>query len=253
MRAGTLLGLASLLLVTVAVADVKKTEEHSLEISSSGRVSLENINGDIQITGGKTDEVKITAHKKAGSQDYMEKLKVIIDADDDYIRIETRHPDGGSGWSNWGKDRSGSVTYELEVPASIKLDTISTVNGSVEISAVSGSVKAETVNGDLDISNLSSNVDLETVNGGIEADFKSLGGSQRASAEAVNGKIVFRLPGDTSARVSAETVNGDIDAEDFGLEPEKGFVGRELDGKIGGGEARVSVETVNGSIRFVKK
>ena len=72
-------------------------------------------------------------------------------------------------------------------------------------------------------------------------------------AEAVNGKIVFRLPGDTSARVSAETVNGDIDAEDFDLEPEKGFVGRELDGKIGGGEARISVETVNGSIRFVKK
>ena len=253
MRAGTLLGLASLLLATVAMADVKETEEHSLNISSGGRVSLENINGDILITGGKTDVVKITAHKKAGSQEYLDDLEVVIDATDDYIRIETRHPEGGSGWSNWGKDRSGSVSYELKVPASIKLDTISTVNGSVEISAVDGSVKAETVNGDLDASNLSANVDLETVNGGIEAEFNSLGGSQRASAKAVNGKIVFRLPGDASARVNAETVNGDIDAEDFGLEPEKGFVGRELDGKIGGGEARISVETVNGSIRIVKK
>jgi DUF4097 and DUF4098 domain-containing protein YvlB len=253
MRTGTLLGLASALLATVAMADVKETEEHSLEISSSGRVSLENINGDIRITGGKTGKVEITARKKAGSQEYMDDLKVLIDADADYIRIETRHPDGGSGWSSWGKDRSGSVSYELKVPASIELDTISTVNGSVEISAVNGTVKAETVNGDLDVSDLSSNVDLETVNGGIEAEFKSLGDSQRASAEAVNGKIVFRLPADVSARVSAETVNGNIDAEDFGLEPEKGFVGRELEGKIGAGEARISVETVNGSIRIVKK
>ena len=253
MRAGTLLGLASLMLVTAATADVKETEEHALKINTGGRVSLENINGDINITGGETDDVTITAHKKAGSQDYMDELKVIIDADADYIRIETRHPDGGSGWSNWGKDRSGSVSYELIVPASTRLDTISTVNGSVVISAVDGSVNAETVNGDLEISDLSANVDLETVNGGIEAEFNSLGGSQRASAEAVNGKIVFRLPKDASARINAETVNGGIDAEDFGLEPEKGFVGRELDGKIGGGEARISVETVNGSIRIVKK
>ena len=139
------------------------------------------------------------------------------------------------------------------MPASTRLDTISTVNGSVVISAVDGSVNAETVNGDLEISDLSANVDLETVNGEIEAEFNSLGGSQRASAEAVNGKIVFRLPEGASARINAETVNGGIDAEDFGLEPEKGFVGRELDGKIGGGEARISVETVNGSIRIVKK
>jgi len=253
MRAGTTLGLASLLLVSMAVADVKDTEEFSLNINAGGRVSLENINGDIRVTGGATEKVSITAHKKAGSQEYMDELKVIIDADADYIRIETRHPEGGNRWSNWGKDRSGSVSYELKVPASLHLDTISTVNGSVHISAVKGSVKAETVNGDLDVSGLSANVDLETVNGGIEADFDSLGGSQRVSAEAVNGKIIFRLPADASARISAETVNGGIDADEFGLEPEKGFVGRELDGKVGDGNARVSLETVNGSIRITRK
>ena len=252
MRAGTLVGVASLLLASVAVADVKETEEFSFEIDTGGRVSLENINGDIRITG-VGDKVKVTAHKKAGSQEYMDELKVIIDADADYIRIETRHPEGGNRWSNWGKDRSGSVSYELKVPASLHLDTISTVNGSVHISAVKGSVKAETVNGDLDVSGLSANVDLETVNGGIEADFDSLGGSQRVSAEAVNGKIIFRLPANASARISAETVNGGIDADEFGLEPEKGFVGRELDGKVGDGNARVSLETVNGSIRITRK
>jgi DUF4097 and DUF4098 domain-containing protein YvlB len=75
---------------------------------------------------------------------------------------------------------------------------------------------------------------------------------QRVTADAVNGKIVLLVPSDTSARVSAETVNGSINADDFGLEPEKGFVGRDLSGEIGGGDARISLDTVNGSIRISK-
>jgi DUF4097 and DUF4098 domain-containing protein YvlB len=253
MRTGTLLGVAFLLLASVAIADVKETEEFSFVIDSGGRISLDNINGDIQITGGAGDQVKITARKKAGSQEYMDDLKVVIDASSEYIRIETKRPKSESRWFSWGDSGSGSVSFDLTVPTATNLDTISTVNGSVEISSVSGLVKAETVNGDLDVSGLVANVDLETVNGGITAEFDSIGGSQRVSADAVNGKILIRLPADASARISAETVNGGIDAEDFGLEPEKGFVGRELDGKLGDGEARISLDTVNGSIRITKK
>jgi DUF4097 and DUF4098 domain-containing protein YvlB len=69
----------------------------------------------------------------------------------------------------------------------------------------------------------------------------------------VNGKIVLELPADASARVLAETINGSIDADDFGLTIDKGFVGRECDGQIGNGDARISLDTVNGSIRIVKK
>jgi DUF4097 and DUF4098 domain-containing protein YvlB len=100
---------------------------------------------------------------------------------------------------------------------------------------------------------LKGDVNLETVNGSIMAEFDELGEGQRVSAEAVNGKIVLLIPGDASARVEAETINGSIDAEDFGLEPEKGFVGRDLSGKIGNGDARISLDTVNGSIKIKKK
>jgi DUF4097 and DUF4098 domain-containing protein YvlB len=256
MRAGTLVGIAFLLLASAAIADVKETEEFSFEIDSGGRISLENINGDIRITGGDGDKfkkVKVTAHKKAGSQEYLDELKVVIDAKSDYIRIETRHPKSESSLFHWGDNGNGSVSYELTVPEGVNLDTVSTVNGGVDISAVGGSVKAETVNGDLEASDLASDVNLETVNGGINADFTSLGGNQRVSAEAVNGKLVLNLPANASARINAETVNGNIDADDFGLEPEKGFVGRDLEGEIGGGEARISLDTVNGSIRISKK
>lgn len=252
LRSGTLLGVVFLLLTASTVADVKETEEFSFEINAGGRISLENINGDIQITGDEGDKVKIIAFKKAGKQEYMDELKIVVDADSDYIRIETKHPNKRDSWFNWGSNRSGSVSYEISVPTGVNLDKITTVNGDIEIEAVSGNVKAETVNGDLIASGLASNVDLETVNGGVNADFDSLGSDQRVSAEAVNGRIVVELPADASARVHAETVNGSIDADDFGLHVDKGFVGRECDGEIGNGDARISLDTVNGSIRIVK-
>jgi DUF4097 and DUF4098 domain-containing protein YvlB len=249
-----LLGIIFTLMASIAVASVKDTEEFTFKIKDGGRISLENINGDILISGHEGDTVSIVANKQAGKQEYMDNLKIIVDADSDYIRIETRHPSSSnSSWMQWGNSQSGSVSYVLKVPAAVNLDKISTVNGDVEISSMSGKVKAETVNGDLVASGLTSDVDLETVNGGVNAEFDSLGGNQRVSAEAVNGKIVLKLPADSSARVHAETVNGKINAKDFDLEVDKGFVGRECDGDIGSGEARISLDTVNGSISIVKR
>jgi hypothetical protein len=137
------------------VADVEETEELTFDVNSGARVSLENINGDITITGGSGEQVKVTAHKKAGNQKYLDELKVVADADADYVRIETRHPKHESGWLNWGDNGNGSVSYELSVPADVTLDAIETVNGDVRISAVDGTVKAGTVNGGLEVENLS--------------------------------------------------------------------------------------------------
>lgn len=246
--------LAALMSVSLsAVADVESTEEMAFDVNPGARISLENINGDIDVVGGTGSQVTVVARKKAGRQEYLDGLKVVVDASPDYIRIETRHPKSESSWFNWGNDGGGSVAYELSVPADVELDSIETVNGDVRIRAVDGTVKASTVNGGLDVGNLSADVSLETVNGKIVAEFDVLGADQRVDAEAVNGRIEIRLPGDASARVTAETVNGSIDADDFGLEPEKGFVGRDLSGDIGGGAARISLDTVNGSIEISRK
>ena len=39
-------------------------------------------------------------------------------------------------------------------------------------------------------------------------------------------------------------------AGDFELEVEKGFVGSDLNGKIGNGSARLNIDTVNGAIKI---
>ena len=248
------LGLAIFLLTSASLtyADVTKTEEFDFDLEEGGRISLSNVNGDVSIEGVSGSRVLIKAEKKAGTQEYLDGIEIAISASPDSIRIETRHPKNKSRWLSWGSDSSGSVTYTLSVPESAALDSIDTVNGGIRISGVSGPVTAESVNGKLKLDGLKSDVKLDTVNGRITANFDEFGSAQRFSADAVNGSVTLVLPADANAEVHAETLNGGIDADDFGLEPDKGFVGRDLSGTIGAGEGRVDIDTVNGSITIEK-
>ena len=54
----------SLALAGAAQADVTATEEMSYDVDPGARISLENVNGDIRVSGGG-DRVHIVAHKKA--------------------------------------------------------------------------------------------------------------------------------------------------------------------------------------------
>ena len=106
MKSAALAGTALLFMCATAFADVKETEEMSFDVSSGARISVENINGDIRVTGGSGDKVNVIARKKAGEQEYMDKLKVLVDAETDYIRIETKHPKSEDGWFKWVNDSS---------------------------------------------------------------------------------------------------------------------------------------------------
>jgi len=236
--------------VSSALADVTETKEYDYQLEPDGRISLSNVNGDIHIEGIPGNQVHIVATKTAGSQQYLDAIEVEIDATDDLIRIETHYPESSGGWIHWGdrKDGKGSVSYELKVPEGVELDTVETVNGDITVAAVKGPVTSETVNGKILLEGLVGNAKLETVNGTIDAQFDLLGPGQRVDADAVNGRIVLRIPKNANAQIHAETLNGGIDADDFGLKPAKGFVGRDLDGTVGDGAARINIDTVNGSV-----
>jgi len=241
------------LIANTALADYTEEKTWTFQLDPGGRISLENINGDVEVNGISGNTVEVLAVKKAGSEAYLAKMEIVIDAKPGAIRIETRHPNSGiKGMFNWGQDNSGSVRYTLSVPTHAVLDEIESVNGNVSIAGVDGLVKASTVNGEVSASGLLSDASLETVNGGIEARFDRLQDGQKASCESVNGRVVVYLPADADAAVSAETINGGIDGADFGLKVDKGFVGRELEGDIGSGSARLSLSTVNGSIKIRK-
>jgi len=231
-------------------ASVTEEETFSFNLNDGGRFSISNVNGSIVVTGGAGDTVEIVATKKADNQEEMDKIEIDISSSADEIVVETELGKS-NGWFSRGSN-SGSVRYEVMVPFNTRLDSVETVNGDLNISGVSGDVAAETVNGDLDVTDLAGDVDLSTVNGGIEAVFSRLNEQQRVKIETVNGRVTVNLPEDADVEVSADTLNGGINARDFGLETDKGFVGSDLNGKIGDGSARLNIDTVNGAIKIRK-
>lgn len=250
-----LIPLASLLLF-FAVASTAAAEEESYAetyaFNADGRVSLDNVNGDVEIHAWDRAEVKVEYTKYARSREGLDRMEVEIDATADRIRIETHYVKRERGWGDWG-DSGGEVEYQLWVPRQARLDGIDLVNGRLEIEGVEGDVAADLVNGDVVAEGLAGDVEIETVNGDVELRMTDLASDRVVRLESVNGSIELVFPPGVGADVEASTVHGRI-SNDFGLEVKKGrYVGRSLNGTLGGGGARVELENVNGSIRILSR
>jgi DUF4097 and DUF4098 domain-containing protein YvlB len=243
--------LSALLATGSLFASVTEEKTFSFKLNDGGRFSIANVNGSMVVTGGQGDSVEIIATKKADNQKDLDKIEIKISNTPDEIVVETDLGESNHWFSH--NNNSGSVSYEVIVPVGTRLDSVETVNGSVNISGVSGKVVAESVNGDLEIGDLEGDVDLSTVNGSIDASFAMLGGQQRVKVETVNGRVTVNLPGEADVEINADTLNGGINASDFGLESDKGFVGSDLNAKIGTGSARLNIDTVNGAVKIRKK
>ena len=141
------------------------------------------------------------------------------------------------------------MEIELWVPASIELDQVSTTNGSVHLSDITGSVNASSTNGRIEASNLAGNAKLKTVNGSIEASFTTLLPDSNLTFDSVNGGIVVHLPAEVHADLSCSVVNGRIHS-DFPITLAGSTSSRKLNGTIGEGGSDLRARTVNGSIRW---
>lgn len=230
------------------LASVTEEETFTYPLDEGGRFSISNVNGSISVTGGNGNQVEIIAIKKADNQKELDKIEIEVSHSATEIRVKTELGSSHGRFSHGSS--SGEVKYEVIVPEGTMLDSVETVNGDVTISGVSGDVDAESVNGKLTISGLAGDVSLSTVNGSVEAGFVRLEGQQTVKAETVNGRVTISLPSNADVKISADSLNGSINAQDFGLETEKGFIGSDLSGNIGSGSARLNIDTVNGSIKI---
>ncbi len=251
---GAILGTLCALVLTVAaraavISDENYREEfhQTYALSASGRVSLENINGAVKITGWDRNEVKLDAVKTADEKEKLARIEIRVDAQPNSIHIKTKYPD----CEDHGCHNPGSVEYTLMVPRGALLDEVKTVNGALSVDQVNGKVHGASVNGQVTGTNLGGPVELSTVNGEVTATFASgrMKTSEPVTLNSVNGRVEAVLPSDASAELNAHTVNGGI-RTDFNLtvsHPRYG-PGSRLEGRLADGGAKFEFRTVNGSI-----
>ena len=227
------------------------TEEfhQTYAITSDGRIELDNINGPVHISSWDRNEVKVDAVKYADTKERLDEAKIEIDSGKDHLSIRTKYPDHNNNW-NWGSHNNpASVEYTLTVPRTASLDEIKLINGALDVTGISGEVRASCINGRLEAHDLSGRAKLATINGRLDARFAQLSG-QDVELNSVNGSLELTIPSDSNAEVEASTVSGGI-SNDFGLRVnDHRFVGHDLRGELGKGGSHIRLSDVNGRIEI---
>lgn len=231
--------------------EVREEFHQTYPLSPTGRISLENINGGVQIKVWDRPAVQVDAIKKAYRRDRLAEAKIEVTATEENIRIKTEYPYQNLNFRNDERryDNPATVEYSLTVPRRAVLESIEMVNGSIDIEGVEGNVKASSINGRVNARGLLGEARLSTINGQLNAAFTQLDASKPISLGSVNGSVTLVIPSNANASIRANTVHGGI-TTDFGLKVKHGeYVGHSMEGQIGSGGPRIKLDNVNGGIK----
>src|SRR5215813_10308770 len=156
--------------------ELREEFHQTYPLSPTGRISLENINGGVQIKVWDQASVQVDAIKKAYRQNRLNEAKILVNATAENIRIKTEYPYENQTFRSDDRryDNPATVEYTLTVPRKAVLESIEMVNGSVDIDGVEGNVKASSINGRLGARGLMGEAKLSTINGPLQATFTQL-------------------------------------------------------------------------------
>jgi DUF4097 and DUF4098 domain-containing protein YvlB len=249
----TIIGVA--LAVGANAATLTESLDKSYDVRPGTAFKLSNVNGAVEVHAWDQPRIHITATKKVESRDAddakaaMRELKIEITQSASGFNVNTQYPNRDGGIFDWltGSNVNMQVHYTINVPRQMSLG-VETVNGSLSIEGVSGTMKLETVNGAIELVRCGGKVDAETTNGAIRAQLATVTPNQPMRFETTNGRITLEVPATYAARIDAETTNGGIKSD---LPIVTSRVERNsLRGTLNRGTADLILRTTNGGIEL---
>lgn len=202
--------------------ELTDTFSRTLRLGRNGTFELQNTTGDIVITGGRGDDVRIEATRRvrhrlqAQARAAMAEIRIDIIERGGNIELRTEQPRRRAVWA--------AVDYVVNVPSGANV-TIGTLSGNVRISNVAGELRATVADGSVTASGVRRIRAISTVRGNVEvADSES----DELTASTLQGDVLLRnlkgrvldlnsLTGDVRLvdvqmnRVRLETTAGDIE------------------------------------------
>ena len=229
----------------------RATEEwtRSYPLAAGGEIRIGNTNGRVEVEGveGATT-VEIKAEKIArsatetGAKELLPRITIREDAQPDRVTVETEKMNGimiGAAFE---------VRYHVRAPKGAVVN-VTTTNGGIGLTALSGKIIAHTTNGGVTAKELTGGIEARSTNGGVSIDFARLG-TERVSARTTNGGVTIMLPDSAKADVTARCTNGGIIVSpDLTLAVTEQSR-RRLEGRLNGGGTSIDLQTTNGGVRI---
>jgi DUF4097 and DUF4098 domain-containing protein YvlB len=173
----------------------------------------------------------------AGAKEILSQGRIEETTSPTGVKIETVIPRRVHG--------SYEVRYEIHVPPGVEA-LVSTTNGSVKATGLTGKLKASVVNGPVELSNMSGALDAASVNGPVSVTLTNVTAPVRL--ETTNGRLTLELPKASRANLSARVVNGTLNVSGLPVQEQHGNRIRNLETVLNGGGPPVDLRTTNGRI-----
>ncbi|HYE86411.1 MAG TPA: DUF4097 family beta strand repeat-containing protein, partial [Vicinamibacterales bacterium] len=179
----------------------------TIKVGDGAALDLSHLSGDIRVTVGGNNEIRIDATKRVRHRDatqakrVLEALRVDINNFNNRVEVRTLYPRRGM----FGNNVSASVDYVINVPASASV-ALKSISGSVSVTNVKGEVRAETVSGDVNITGTPNVALAKTISGDVTA--RDIGTQTTLVLSTVSGSVVG-----TGLRVralEASSVSGNV-------------------------------------------
>jgi DUF4097 and DUF4098 domain-containing protein YvlB len=249
--------LACLLLsLNAAAQDFRK----NYEVGQGGSINVRNVSGDVSVTVYEGQSVLVLGFKEGRDRDLVQ---VEDNSAGNKVDVRARYPENC--------DCNASIRFEVKVPrGSYKFDAISSTSGDVEVSGVTGDLRARSTSGNVTVrgvtgavnaSSTSGNVRVGEINGtvsgkstsgNVEVEITQLNGAGDMEFASTSGDVQVKLPANLDADVRMSTLSGGLKT-DFPLtieESERG-PGRHAAGRIGGGSRNLRLSSASGSVSLL--
>lgn len=241
--------------VGAAAQDFQKT--YNLE--AGGSVEIQNVSGDINLTGYEGSAVVVNAYKEGRDRDQVE---VVDESTQGHVSLRAEYPRDC-------RNCNASLRFEVRVPrsANISFDKISTASGNVKaegfagrlhlstasgdvtVRGVSGEIRANSASGTVRVADAAGMVNANTASGDVEVELTRVDGEGDMRFSSASGNVNVRLPSSINARVSMSTASGDIETN-FPLEVkhDRYGSGTRAEGQLGSGARLLKISTASGNV-----
>jgi DUF4097 and DUF4098 domain-containing protein YvlB len=186
-------------------------------------LSLENINGDVEIRPGSefhaTVDVTVRAESSERAKALLDRTRCRFENENGDLSLETDLPGmtirkNRRGWSIHTPEAYGDryrieARYSIVIPASADLD-LELVNGTADCRGITGGLSLSSVNGKVVIAGAGRRVHASTVNGEVQISYGDLPRDADVRASTINGAVSVTLPPRAGFRLEAETMSGSI-------------------------------------------
>jgi len=220
----------------------------SVSLRPGGTLSLENVNGNVEIAGWDRDELEMYVERNVTRtpswltrwQPWWRVVpKIDFDKFEDFIKIKAQPARRG--------ENLPAFDFYLNVPHHIHLKNIVSRTGDIVVADLYGEIVIELMEGNVTVENFSGSLLVSLGEGYVEADLVDLRNEDEIRISTEKGDIILYLESSVRANVEANAPAGKVVNAFF---PEKIPSSGKIAFELGEGGTYISLYSASGDIHI---